>query len=232
MKLTKGSLADPVLCRKVHNPWISEIYHALKPQVAGRLSLSIDQEITLVEPEAPPQRLRTDVHLTELGAAAPPSARPKSTAGTVAYAEGVEPWSADSRHYIVLRDLSGGEVVALLEILSPTNKGVYALADFEAFLERRHRLLSGSIAYLEVDAVPVGTRWLPRCIEEDLKRHAGVAWSSIPDPVGRRFQGWAWTDAGPLASIPWDLGRHGFVTVDLDVTFREALQAAGFPVEA
>ncbi|MBI4602072.1 MAG: DUF4058 family protein [Planctomycetes bacterium] len=230
MRLTKGSLADPVLWRKVHNPWISEIYHALKPLVLGRLSLSIDQEITLIEPEAPPRSLRTDVHLTDLGSAGASPLKPASTTGAIAYAEGVEPWSADSRHYLVLRDLAGGEVVALLEILSSTNKGCYSRADYEAFVERRQRLLSGTIAYLEVDAVPAGTRWLPACLG-DLKSYAGVAWSSIPDAAGRRFQGWAWDGAGPLAKVPWDLGRHGRLEVDLDLTFREALLAAGFSFE-
>jgi hypothetical protein len=227
MRLSQGSLEDPGLLRKIHNPWISEIYHALKPQVAGRLALSIDQEITLIEPEAPPRSLRADVHLTDLGVTGAPSAKAKSSVGAVAYAEGVEPWSADSRHFIVLRDLSGGDIVALLEILSPTNKGFYSRSDLEAFKERRHRLLSGSISYLEVDAVPVGTRWLPRCLEE-LKDHSAVAWSSVPASSGRRFQGWAWGSGGPLAEVAWDLGRHGVVQVDLDLTFREALAAAGF----
>ena len=231
MKLTRGSLADPMLWGKVHNPWISEIYHALKPQVAGRLSLSIDQEISLIEAEAPPQRLRTDVHLTDLGTAGAPAAKPMPSTGAVAYAEGVEEWSRESRHFVVLRDLSGGEVVALLEVLSPTNKGYYARADSEAFFERRHRLLSGPIAYLEVDAVPVGARWIPACLDE-LKSYAGLAWSSIPEATGRRFRGWAWTEAGPLAKVAWDLGRHGNLEVDLDLTFREALQATGFSVES
>jgi hypothetical protein len=221
-------LADPALWRKLHNPWISEIYQALKPQVAGRLSLSIDQEITLIEPDGELQRVRADLHLTEADdVMREPGAQPSHHSGAVAYAEGVEPWSSDSRHLLVLRDLSGGVVVALLEILSPTNKGVYARADFEAFLERRHRLLSGSLAYLEIDAVPSGTRWLPRCIESELTSYHGVAWSSLPDAAGRRFQGWAWADEGPLARIPWDLGQHGLLDVDLDATFHEALRATG-----
>ena len=142
MKFKLSDLEDPVLWRKVHNPWISEVYQALKHQVAGRLGLSIDQE-------------------------------------AVAYAEGVEQWSAESRHFVVLRDLGGGEVVALLETL------------------------------------------------KELDVHRGVAWSTIPDPTGRRFRGWAWNEPLVLPKIPWDLGIHGVLTLDLRQTLREALLASG-----
>jgi hypothetical protein len=116
MKLKSASLEDPTLWRKVHNPWISEIYQALKAQVAGRLGLSIDQEITLIELEGAPRQLRADLHLTELRAEGGPAVHTQPHAGAVAYAEGLEEWSTESRHFIVLRDLSGERVVALLEI--------------------------------------------------------------------------------------------------------------------
>jgi hypothetical protein len=78
-----------------------------------------------------------------------------------------------------------------------------------------------------VDAVPVGTRWLPQCLQ-DLKGYGGVAWSSVPEQAARRFKGWAWHKDGSLPAIPWELGHHGTVHVDLEMTLREALRAAGF----
>jgi hypothetical protein len=228
---TKRDLQNPTFWRKVHNLWTSEIHQALKPQVAGRLSLAIDQEITPIEIDTPPQRLRTDLHLTDVGPPRAPSTKVKPATNAVAYAEGVEPWSTESRHFIVLEDLGGGQVVAVLEVLSPTQKGYYARADKDAFMERRQRLLGGSICYIEVDAVPSGTRWLPRVIESLAGFH-GVAWSSTTAEAGRLFQGWAWNEEGPLPKIPWDLGTHGSVVIDLDTTFREALSAAGFSLEA
>ena len=114
----------------------------------------------------------------------------------------------------------------MLEILSPTNKGYYADLDLAAFRERRQRLLSSAITYMEIDAVPAGTRWLPRCLR-DLQKHAGVAWSSLPDVAGRRFRGWAWPEAGPLPKVPWDLGEHGVIRLDLEESLAEALATGG-----
>jgi hypothetical protein len=228
MTLKLSALEDTVPWRKIHNPWISEVYQALKPQVAGRLGLSIDQEITLIEMDSAPQGIRADIHLTELGGRVESGTpRARMPAGAVAYAEGLEQWSAESRHYVVLRGLAGGQVVALLEILSPTNKGCFARADFESFLERRVRLLAGTISYLEIDAVPAGTRWLPKTLK-GLESHRGVAWSAVPDPCGRRFRGWAWDERIALPTIPWDIGAHGVLMVDLRVTLQEALLASGF----
>ncbi|MBI4586658.1 MAG: DUF4058 family protein [Planctomycetes bacterium] len=218
---------DAVLWRKVHNLWISELYHAVKPQVAGRLTLSIDQEVTLIELEEPPLRIRPDLHLSEGAPAKDQAPAAKKATGAVAYAEGVEAFSTESRHYLVLRDLNDKKVVGLLEILSPTNKGYYSPADFEAFKERRQRLLATQSSTMEIDAVPLGKRWLPRCLEE-LSSHAGVAWTSLPGPTGRHFKGWAWKEGGPLPQIPWELRQHGSIEVDLQETFKESLNAAGY----
>ena len=122
---------DPSLWRKVHNLWISELYHALKPQVAGKLSLSIDEEVTLVETEGPPRRLRPDLHLTEGFSQGKENREAKPLPGAVAYAEGTEDCATESRHYLVLGDLSGKRVVGVLEILSPTNKGYYSRFDLD-----------------------------------------------------------------------------------------------------
>jgi len=68
---------DPGLWKKIHNLWIGEVYQALKPQVAGRLSISIDQEVTLVELGQGTGQLRPDLHLSErglLGGRRPPPA--------------------------------------------------------------------------------------------------------------------------------------------------------------
>jgi len=116
--------------------------------------------------------------------------------------------------------------VSVLEILSPTNKGHYSRLDIEHFSERRHRLLASDASYIEVDAVASGVRWLPRC-PESLRPNSGVVWTSKPDASGRAFRGWAWRSEGPLPSVPWDLGEHGSLTVDLDSTLLEPTRAAG-----
>ena len=222
-------IEDPSLWRRVHNLWISELYASLKPQVAGRLSLAIDQEITLFEQDNAAERLRPDLHATPRASDPAPPPQPALQPGAtraVGYAEGVEAWSTESRHFLVLRDLDGGQVQGVLEILSPTNKGHYGRLDLEAFAQRRQRLLRSTVCYLEVDAVAQGVRWLPTCLNE-LSVHAGVAWSSMPEKTGRRFRGWAWAAGGQLPLIPWDLGAYGQVSIDLERTLAEAMGAAG-----
>lgn len=222
---------DPVLWRKIHNLWISEIYQRLKPQVKGRLALGIDEDVTVSTYDAPPSRVQPDLYASERTPAAPqPSRSSLGSLHAVAYAEGTEEWDTEIRHFIVVRDLRGESVVGILEILSPTNKGYFSESDRIAFMERRQRLLASAIAYMEIDAVPVGTRWLPRCLAE-LATHAGVGWSSLPIPPRRSFRGWAWNDPGPLPRIPWDLGDFGVLSIDLDESLREALDSAGIAPE-
>jgi hypothetical protein len=227
MSIPEQRTSDPNLWRRIHNLWISEIYQAIKPQVLGRLSISIDQEVTLIELEGAATRMRPDLHLSEKqpqgGIGAGQASKPS---GAVAYASGLEEWSTESRHFIVIRHLSGERVVGVLEILSPTNKGIYNRSDLEHFAERRRKLLSSDASYLEVDALPAGTRWLPRSLK-DLEAHHGVAWSSLPAPSGRYFQGWAWAREGPLPTIPWSLGDSGTLELDLNRSLEEALKAAG-----
>lgn len=231
MRGFEATWVDAGTWRKVHNLWISEIYHSLKPQVAGRLALSIDEEVTLVEIEGPPDRRRPDLYLSETpGTRRQQPEHPRTASGAVAYAEGVEEVSTESRHYLVVHDLRGSRVVGVLEILSPTNKGYYSQRDLELFKERRAHLLASPISYVEVDAVGVGKRWLPRCLEE-LRSRAGVVWSSTCRKEGRLFQGWAWEMAGPLPRVPWDLVEHGTLDLDLDRTLREAMGAAGIRSE-
>lgn len=223
--MNSGAFSDPMLWRKVHNLWISEIYQELKPQVAGRLSLAIDQEVTLIDPSADPMRIRPDVRVTAIGKPVT-AARPAVAGGAVAYAEGVESLSAESRHFITVQDLTGARVIGVIEVLSPTNKGHYSPAEPESFARRRHRLLAADLSYAEIDAVPFGTRWLPRSLES-LRAHSGVIWTSVPRDDARLYRGWAWPLGETAPRVDCDLGEHGSVALDLDTTLREALKAAG-----
>lgn len=230
MFLKPGTLENPFLSRKLHNLWISEICQYLKPQVKGKLTLSIGEEITLVDLSGERSRLYPDLHLTGGADRKVSGNLPGEAINAVAHAVGTEEWSRETRHYLVLHDLSGEQVVAILEVLSPTNKGYYSQTDLDAFRDRRQRLLSGGISYMEIDAIPVGTRWLPRSLVE-LHKHAGVVWESVPSAgCERRFEGWAWAAQGPLPTVPWDLGPHGSVKVDLEYTGSEAAGTAGLEV--
>ncbi len=232
MNLKPGTLENPLLWRKIHNLWIAEICQSLKSQVMGRLTISIGEEVTLVDIGGDRSRVYPDLHLAGSSSGEGASTSAREATGAVAHAAGVEDWSRETRNYIVLHDLSGEKVVAVLEILSPTNKGYFASADFEAFRDRRQRLLSSAISYMEIDAVPAGRRWLPRCLLE-LEMHVGVVWTSVPCPGGeRRFEGWAWAAGGPLPCVPWYLGAHGSVHVYLDRTFSEAALTAGLATQA
>lgn len=231
MSLKEGTLENPFLWRRIHNLWIAEICQTLEPQVRGLLTMSIDEEVTLVELAGDRSRVYPDVHLGDGRGAAAPVGPARGATGAVAHAVGLEDWSRETRNYIVLHDLSGERLVGIPGPLSPTNKGFYARADLEAFRDRRQRRLSSEIHYMEIDAVPAGTRWLPRSLM-DLAPHAGVVWTSVPCASGeRRVEGWAWASGGPLPRVPWNLGTYGGVEVDLEGSFQEAAATAGLAVE-
>lgn len=148
-----------------HHEWISTIsralnagllpsdYYAMAEQIAGGLHPDV---IALEHPRTPPKGNGN-------GATAPPRARFKVTAEAEHYAR--------KRNRITIRHVSGDDVVALVEIVSPGNKaGRHSL---RAFVDKAVEFLDAGIHLLILDLFPPG-RHDPQGI------HAAT-WSEISD---------------------------------------------------
>lgn len=228
MPIHDWTLVDPGLFHHFHQEWTIELgralnrgalpdgYFALAEQVVGG---PIPDVVTL-------QRFTpTPPHPSHAGcmtvAEAPPRARYIATAEVDSYAERANRLVIRHRH---------GEVVAVIEIVSPGNKN--SLHGLPAFVEKSAELLRSGIHLLVVDLFPPSSRdpqgihkaiWDEICDEPfELPPDkpmtvasyvAGLVKSAYIDPV-------AVGDALPSAPIFLDEGSY--VPVPLEATYQAA----------
>jgi hypothetical protein len=161
-----------------HHEWISTIkralntgllptdYYALAEQITGGLGPDV---LALESVRGAPPQVGNDV--TARGArrhgegialaSAPPKVRFTATAETERYAR--------KRSRITIRHASGDQVVAILEIVSPGNKG--SRRALQSFVDKAIELLDAGIHLLVIDLFPPGPR--------DPQGIHGAIWSEI-----------------------------------------------------
>ncbi len=224
-----------------HHEWISTIkralnagllppeYYALAEQITGGLGPDV---LTLESVRTEPGRAGVDEATTaDAGghgvalATAPPKVRFTATAETERYAR--------KRSRIAVRHSSGDQVVAMLEIVPPGNKGSrHAL---RSFVEKAVELLDAGIHLLVVDLFPPGPR--------DPQGIHGAIWSQIIEdgfrlPPDQPLTLVAYSSGevkqafieptsvgGTLPDMPLFLEPDFYVPVPLEQTYRAAFDA-------
>lgn len=97
-------------------------------------------------------------------------------------------------------DPFGVQVVSVLELLSPSNKGASGGRDRQKFLVKRQEHLASPVSYVEIDLLRAGERELPSSLEV-LKDYPFIAWSSQVQQQLRHHWGWGWGENDPLPTI-------------------------------
>lgn len=116
-------------------------------------------------------------------------------------------------------------MVAVLEVLSPSNKGLGNRFDEEKHLRKREAFLEAGVQLLEIDALLQGYRDVPRALADALSPYARVAWTATHANGRRTYRGWGWNDTDPLPAVPWPIDDAVDVCVDLS---ESAVQAFDF----
>jgi hypothetical protein len=204
-------------------------YYALAEQIAGGLGPDV---LTLESVRAEPARADDDETRTGSGGgnsvaltAVPPKVRFTATAEPETYAR--------RRSRIAIRHSTGDQVVAMLEIVSPGNKGSrHAL---RSFVEKAVELLDAGIHLLVVDLFPPGPR--------DPQGIHGAIWSEIVDddfqlPAGQPLTLVAYSAGevkrafiepvaagADLPDMPLFLEPDRYVPVPLEETYQSAFDA-------
>jgi hypothetical protein len=207
-----------------HKEWIAEIRRLVRPQVPANYSVFVESETILLSPEGPDRR---PVSLPDLAIARSEPATGESpvqpASSTAAVIELEEPYEIFTRYSLVIRRSPDQQLVAALEMLSPSNKGIGSRVDMEKYLRKRDSYTEAGINLFEIDALKFGERLLPDGLSK-LAAFERNAWTAFHHDGKRRLRGCGWNAADPLPVVPWQIEDDLHLTVDLDATARAAME--------
>jgi hypothetical protein len=191
-------LEHPGLWPDVHNSLIAEIRRFLAPRLRPKYYVGIEERTYLLDADGIVLVGRPDVAVrTRQGTQGPSDAQARpSSAGSPAGSVTVELPMPDRvrETYLEVRSVENGEVVTVVELLSPSNK-----ADGEGryVYERKRRVVLASLTHLvEVDLLRAGRPMPARGAEstaayrilisrEDTRPHASLVLFSLRDSIPR-----------------------------------------------
>jgi hypothetical protein len=152
---------DPYLEQRwgdFHTSFITYARDALQPELPPTLRARVEERVYVESLEGPRRKVIPDVHVHETSRRDP---RPKGpSAGHVAGAAVAEPILVRvpeevTERYIQIIDVrSGGEVVTVIEVLSPANK--LRGRGRTKYLRKQEEYLRGGVNLVEIDLVRVG----------------------------------------------------------------------------
>ncbi len=202
----------------------------LRPQLPPEYFVFVESEAVLVAPD--PAQVSKPV-LPDVALARPDregATKPSAWLGrgTAAVIELDEPCELLSQYTLLIRRAPDNRVVAVLELLSPSNKGVGNRFDREKYLRKRATFLESGVNLLEIDALREGERVLPASLQS-LAEYERLAWTAFHYDGQRRLRGWGWNQQDPPPVIPWAVEQGVDVLVDLAQALDDACQFNRWP---
>ncbi len=127
-------------------------------------------------------------------------------------------------NYLVIRHLGSGEVVTVIELISPSNKRIESEGR-RAYLRKREDILSSRVNLIELDLLRGGAR-----LPTDKPLPAGDYFAFVCRAKRRRFASvYAWPIEHRLPIIPVPLAIDDReVTLDLQRVFHDVYERAGY----
>lgn len=124
---------------------------------------------------------------------------------------------------LTIRRAPENHIVAVAELVSPSNKLIGNRLDQQKHLRKRDEYLDAGINVLEIDPLTGGERVLPDVLAR-LRSFDRVAWTAFHDAGRRRYRGIGWNQSDPLPRLDWRVDVAHAVQVDLAATLREAAE--------
>jgi len=185
----------------------------------------VESESILISPEieTPPEARMPDLALARSAPSSPEATDYAAGVATAAVIDVEEPCEVFSKYTLLIRRAPQNEVVAALEILSPSNKGVGSRLDLDSHLRKRSSYLEAGVSLLEIDALLDGERILPTALH-DLAPFDRTAWSAFHHLGSRRLRGWGWDESEPIPAIPWTVEEGLPILVDLRAAMDQACE--------
>jgi hypothetical protein len=206
-----------------HKDWLIQIRQALRQQLPNQYRVFVEADAVLISPESG-ETLATvlpEVAVSRAGSE-PAAFDTLSASATAAVVEADEPCDLEIHYSLVIRRTPEHHIVAVVELLSPSNKGIGNRLDEQQHLRKRGEYLNAGVSLLEIDALLEGRRDLPDSLVR-LADYERIAWTSCYESGRRRYRGWGWNQDDPLPRLVWQIDAGQQVLVDLTNTFSEAV---------
>ncbi len=206
-----------------HKDWLLQMRALIRPQLPEGYRLFVESEAILISPD---ETVGVGNVLPDASVArhkkTPPSApEPSAKATTAALIEVEETCETFTQYRLIIRRAPDQVVVAALEILSPSNKGLGNRLDQDKYLRKRSSLLDAGVNVLEIDALLDGERMVPPQLS-GLVEFDRTAWTAFHRDARRTFRGWGWKELDPVPVIPWTVEDELEVVVDLALALEQA----------
>ena len=127
----------------------------------------------------------------------------------------------DSKDSLLIRRAPENRIVAALELVLPTNKGLSSRFDREEFLLKRDSYFEGGVSYLEIDALRNGARLLPTPLAR-LAAFERNAWTAFHHRGQQRVRGCGWNRSDSPPVVPWMIEEGLSLSVDSAATLKSA----------
>jgi hypothetical protein len=209
-----------------HKDWLLAMRSLLRTKLPSEYHLFVESEAILISPldGLPPNPILPDAAVTRAPTAHSTPQTTFSLGGTAAVVEVEEPCEIETHYSLTIRRAPENHVVAVLEVLSPSNKGVGNRLDEEKHLRKRDALIGAGIQLMEIDALVEGHRDLPAALTEKLSPFARVAWTANYFEGVRKYRGWGWNERDSLPVIPWRIDDNLEVCIDLPESAAQAFE--------
>jgi hypothetical protein len=207
-----------------HKEWLIEIRASLLKSLPAEYHVFIESETVLLSVEANGGVPRTAPDIA-VARNKDQSAKAglQQSAASAAVIEFEEPYELFTKYTLIIRRSPQNRVVAAMEMLSPSNKGIGSRTDREKYLFKRDSYAEAGINFLEIDALTEGERLLPDTLSP-LRDYERNAWTALYDAQCRRIRGYGWNSNQRLPVICWEIERGVEGLIDLDQTARTALE--------
>jgi hypothetical protein len=208
-----------------HKEWLIEIRLLLLKQLPEEYHVFVESETVLLslESNGAVAKSEPDVAVARAGERSENTGLQELSA-TAALVEVEEPYELFSKYTLIIRRSPHNRVIAAVEMLSPSNKGLASRAERDKYLSKRDSYAEAGINFLEIDALIDGERVLPHSLRK-LETYERNAWTALYDAQSRQIRGYGWNSNQRMPVICWNVERGLQALVDLDQTARTAIDA-------
>lgn len=205
-----------------HKDWLLQIRQALREQLPSEYRVFVESEAVIISPDpVDAQRVvQPDVSVAHSGDRG--TALSETLGGaTSTVVEAEEPCEVETHYSLIIRRAPDNRVVAAIELLSPSNKGIGNRLDEQKHLRKRDDYLEAGVNLLEIDPLTKGHRTVPDAIAE-LATYDRIAWTATHDAGRRRYRGWGWNNDDPLPTIDWQIDAGHRVLINTGDALQQA----------
>jgi len=153
-------LEDPELWPDVHHRLIAEIQDALNPRLRPNYVARVESRIYVSDDSDPGRRIMVPDVRVEVRRK-PKNGKAAQSTAVLEIAEPLEyPALLDEtieEAYLTIKHRKDNTLIAVIEILSPTNK-VVGSRGWESFMEKKSKVLASSVHWIELDLLRAGER--------------------------------------------------------------------------